>query len=362
MTCREVQALLPAFLEKSLDAIRTKAIEAHLNFCSACRLEVRGLSDCVRRIADLPIVEPPVDLAERVMARVREIEAEPGRWQRWLAAMRASAPVQAAAVVMIGVLAVLLYQRENRLFEADSSATAPAAQTHAGANALSAEQVAPAAKSLPESGSQTQRPSRSEANRPPKQDQGIPSTGQSRSPTGAEPATAADGIPAPRRRPLQAQEVSTGRDSFRPAPDAFGRGMPLGALSSPFRSSPLASPEGLFSPLSEPQADIELIVRRRLAERRDHASEDPSSASTRKRAEADAAISSAVAQRAVPAPAAPSSIVEMRWFGVPADRYEEFRRQLDAEAHIDSERPLNASETKSSRDLLIKVIILPTER
>jgi hypothetical protein len=56
----------------------------------------------------------------------------------------------------------------------------------------------------------------------------------------------------------------------------------------------------------------------------------------------------------------------MRWFAVPADRYEQFRKELAAEAHIDSERSVAGMEnefpSKSSRELLIKIIILPSER
>jgi hypothetical protein len=121
--------------------------------------------------------------------------------------------------------------------------------------------------------------------------------------------------------------------------------------------------------LSEPSADFEFIVRRRPPERREsqEQTEEPGGAAPSARAETDAAIAYAAAKRAVPAPAAPSSsIVEMRWFGVPGDRYEQFRKDLAAEAHIDSERSLSGvdkeSLSKSSRDLLIKVIILPSDR
>jgi hypothetical protein len=56
----------------------------------------------------------------------------------------------------------------------------------------------------------------------------------------------------------------------------------------------------------------------------------------------------------------------MRWFGVPADRYEQFRKDLAAEAHIDAERSMSGADkefpSNSPRELLIKVIILPSER
>lgn len=170
-------------------------------------------------------------------------------------------------------------------------------------------------------------------------------------------------IAAPRRAPIQAQEVATGRSSFRSSAEPSGFGAAIGALNQPpFRSAPFPAAERAFSPLSEPNADIELIVRRRAWERRTQVEETTEDVQ-QKRSEADAVIASAAARRAVPAPGmGNSSIVEMRWFGVPAHLYGEFRNQLAAEAHIDSERPITGKRDNRSEELLIKVIILPSDR
>jgi hypothetical protein len=379
MNCPEVQTQLSEFLEKSLDAIRMKSIETHLNSCPVCRNEATGLSDCVRQVAELPIIELPVGFAQRVMAHVREIEVEPRGWQRFIAAFRATVPIQAAAVVMIAVLAVLLYQKETQIRESDPGqrTTVPLAlpiEQKTNFVIETARSNARSPSSAEEIKRETGRPSVAERSpAPARQEQASDSASMKDQATlplpGTKTAKPSESRIAPSRRPaIQAQEVATGRGSFRPSADAFGFGATIGALSqAPFRNAPFAPAERAFSPLSEPTADIEFIVRRRPFERRDQQKEEASSDSPVKRSEADAAIATAVAKRAVPAPAPPaSSIVEMRWFAVPADRYEQFRKELAAEAHIDSERSMSGMDkefsSRSSRELLIKVIILPSER
>ncbi|MGH7795505.1 MAG: anti-sigma factor family protein [Candidatus Binatia bacterium] len=381
MNCHDVQMQLSEFLEKSLDAIRTKSIETHLISCPACRAEANSLSDCIRQVADLPIIEPPAGFARRVMAHAREIEIEPRGWQRFIAAFRVTMPIQAAAVVMIAVLAVLLYQKETKITEsgpAQLTALPPAlplsAQGQPNAVVDSARSSAP---SRPSSPPDTQRKIRrapvAEQDRAQARQQQVPDTSlkDQVAAASAETEKPLEGrIAAPRRPTIQAQEVATGRGSFRPSTHAFDFGAAIGALSqTPFRNAPFAAAERAASPLSEPRADIEFIVRRRSFERREQGEEkEESSGDTRrKRSEADAAIAAAAVNRAVPAPASPaSSIVEMRWFAVPAARFEQFRKDLAAEAHIDSERSIGSMDkefaSQSSRELLIKVIILPSER
>ena len=60
MTCAEVQLLLSEYIEKSLDAVRMKAVETHLLACSGCRAETEGLVDCIREISELPLLDPPI--------------------------------------------------------------------------------------------------------------------------------------------------------------------------------------------------------------------------------------------------------------------------------------------------------------
>jgi hypothetical protein len=376
MNCQEVQLQLSGYLEKSLDAIRMKGVEAHLASCPFCRAEARGLSDCIALVADLPSLEPPAGFAQRVLAHAREFEIEPRLWQRLRGVLGSTAPIQTTAVLLIGVLAVLMYQKEPRL--RDGSITEltpppPAMRPERQTNTVADSAAKIAGESAGDLRAERRSRTRPESTPAP--------TASARAPAKAEaPETeakaAAQSIPDSRpdrlseipitapRRPIQAQEVSTGREPARPSSDVFGLGAGIGALNrQPFVGAPFSGGRAL-SPLSEPSADFEFIVRRRALERREADRGDD----LQNRGETAAAIASAAAQRSVPAPAAPSSsIVEIRWFTVAPHHFEEFRKELAAEANIDSEKAIAVAEkelpAKSSRDpLLVKVIILPSER
>lgn len=379
MNCQEVQLQLSGYLERSLDVVRMKSIETHLSSCPFCRAEIHALSDCIRQVAELPRVEIPVGFTQRVMAHAREIELEPTAWQRLLAACKLTMPIQAAAMVLIGVLAVLLYQKDpparNVAFTEMTSEPILPSQVEEKAN-LPVESNQPIE---PEPSRETKR--RSDVGDRPSQIV-AESSAQTAESTAVKDASAAPESPAvakaerlsekslegriaaPRRPAIQAQEVSTGSETRRPSGDALGIGAAIGALSrTPFRGSPYSA-ERALSPLSEPNPDFEFVVRRRAREGIGQI-EASGGASERKRAEGDSPASSASFTREQSTPPA-SSVVEIRWFTVAPEHYDYFRKDLAAEARIESEKSSAAKEKdlgfKSSRELLIKVTILQPER
>ncbi|MGH7854146.1 MAG: anti-sigma factor family protein [Candidatus Binatia bacterium] len=386
MNCQEVQLQLSAYLEKSLDAIRMKSIETHLSSCPFCRAEIHRLSDCIRQVAELPMVEPPVGFVQRVMAHAREIEIEPTAWRRLLAALKVTMPIQAAAMVLIGVLAVLLYQKEPRprnfAFTEMTSEMAPAptlpspVEEKANLRVESSPPMAPEPSRLRD----TKRENIAPVELAPQSVvQSTPQTAADRtaikdettvaeSPAVAKSEKALEKsldarVAAPRRPAIQAQEVSTGSESRRPSADTLGIGAAIGALSrTPFRGAPYSA-ERALSPLSEPSPDFEFVVRRRSRQRIDQ-TEGASGDAVRRRAETEVPASASAAREQFTPPA--SSVVEIRWFTVAPEHYEHFRKDLAAEANIESEKSTAPKEkdsvSKPSRDLLIKVTILQPER
>jgi hypothetical protein len=164
------------------------------------------------------------------------------------------------------------------------------------------------------------------------------------------------------------QEVSNAREPGRLAGDAigFGAGISLGALRQAAPRPAPASVERALSQLGERSADIEFVVRRRPPQRRDQA-EGQSADSLGKSTEADSAPGIA-ARRAAPATsAAPKieSIAELRFYSVALEHYELFKKELAAEAIVESESKFSAKEreavAQADRSLLIKVIILPPD-
>lgn len=376
MNCQEVQIELSDYLEKSLDAIRMKSVETHLLSCPLCRAEADGITDCIGQIAQLPILEPPAGFAQRIMALVLEFEVKPSFWQRLFAPLRVTMPIQAAAVVLIAILAVFLYPKESQiknnkpsqLSALSLSKTLPLQSNkdsvvEQAQSTLPSSPTAKDAMRVKNSDAQDARQSAAEARR-----KTVPNIAAVKDPALAPASSQTENTveelkDAPHRAPIQAQEVAAGRENLQPSGDPSGFG---GTLGGSLRSG-LFAPERALSPVTEPSADVEFIVRRRETQTREQ-KEDPSSDALRRRAEADAATPAATAKRTNPAaPAEGGRISEIRWFTVPAERYDQFRKELAAEAAIESEKAAgtltNQFVSKSNRELLIKVIVLsPTER
>jgi Putative zinc-finger/Predicted integral membrane protein (DUF2275) len=369
MNCEEVQTRVSEYLERSLDAISMKSIEVHLSSCSRCRVDADSLADCIQEVATLPMVAPPLGFAQRVMAHVGEINKKPTLWERLFLPTRVK--IQATAVVLIGALALVLSQKEERLNKQDFSqpaapavmSPAPSAQkidqqkesTIVVERSVQEKKAAKSTKPFADFAKQAPEQVRNKAATPPA---GVKQTQPAAAPPSSvkeRESRVEEKKEAPRRRPIPAQEVSTAGEAMRSRSDTFGFGLGpgAGALRQPSLSAgPLL--ERSLSPLSEPNADIEFVVRRRTAQRRDE-KDEPSVAQ------------SAESRRTNPPLAASrtSSVREIRWFTVAADRFEQFKKALESEAIIESEKTPGIIESdfaqKIARELLIKVTISPSE-
>jgi len=113
MNCQEVQERLSEYLEQSLDDASIRTVDIHLSSCRLCRAEADSLVRCIQNIAGLPTVEPPLGFAQRVMSHVREIEARPSVWERLWFPLGIKMPIHATAIVLIGVLAVYLLEKDE---------------------------------------------------------------------------------------------------------------------------------------------------------------------------------------------------------------------------------------------------------
>lgn len=356
MNCHEAQTQLSEYIDGELDPLRNKSIESHLLACPVCRAEADGLTDCIRQIAQLPLVDPPPGFAQRVMAHARALEVKPSFWQKIILPLRFSVPLQASAAVVIAVLAVLIYRNESPL---KNNPTAPSLPTAIApvtdqANAQKETPTQPAAPKAKLDSDRLRLADKPAAPSAPAISASKDSAAQAAGK--AEVASAVGELrDLPHRPPIQAQEIATGSENLRQESNPFGLGP---SFSARFRAGPFA-PERVLSPLSEPSADVEFVVRRRESE--------PKKAAESRRVETSRAPN-AFAKRSSEADSPqPNSLTEVKWFTVPAERYDQFKKELAAEATIDSERPIgsmtNDLSAPSNRDLLIKVIVLtPVER
>jgi len=358
MNCEEVQVQLLEYLDKSLDRITTKHLEIHLSSCPPCRAEAESLDDCVRQVAALPIVDPPLGFAQRVMAHAREIDLSPSIWQRLALFMQNQIALQAAAVVLIAIFSAFLYQK------IDSKSSAPAPRMAVLTDAAEKAKTIPQPESTSSAASKPvkeARPNTAQKNTTPAAVAPPSAPSQPTRKTDAE-SVSEGRLETPKRAPISVQEVATGREN-RLIGDNFTFGaLPFGgSRQSSFRSAPMALNEPMFS-IDEPSADVEFVVRRHPAQRRDSAETD-NLESTRKSAEAEASPATAAMRRAAPPPFLSGMIVETRWFTVAPEHFEQFKKDLTAQTLVESETPTAKQEKefsqKSDRPLAVKVVILP---
>ena len=158
--------------------------------------------------------------------------------------------------------------------------------------------------------------------------------------------------------PIPAQGVTTAQEVSTFPGDLGGRG-----LGFSFES--LRQPGVRPAPFpSEPIPDYELVVRRRPPQRADQATSAGSQDSLQKQAGGAAASKSAEGRRQAEAVSRGNSPLEILWFSVPFERYEQFKKELAAQSIVESEIPVAIKEKEASfiadRPLLIKITVLPS--
>ena len=385
MNCQEVQERLSEYLEQSLDDASIRTVDIHLSSCRLCRAEADSLVRCIQNIAGLPMVEPPLGFAQRVMSHVREIEARPSVWER-LFPLGIKMPIHATAIVLIGVLAVYLLEKDephkNLLTTpgqvASRSEKKEPAELAAPANSLpDTEQSTPVGPVPPPSLSAPLAKEKSgagEASRSREKKQPPSAPAQIAVPTQSPNSAANEPVETrslfeegrtgslqsllpidPRRR---ARGVISGTPVVNPAMPRIG----TGTFSPPSELEPDSLRAGSLSPL--PLADYELVVRRRPPQQ-DQALRDNLSAS-RKRSEA------ATADRPQPTPSGIERLMAMIpdstrpqtvWVSLAPSQFQQFKKDLVSLGTIESESTTSFRDlefaSKTESEILIKLTILP---
>ncbi|MCZ6465118.1 MAG: zf-HC2 domain-containing protein [Proteobacteria bacterium] len=142
----DVQSVLADYLEGDLPLSEQALVDAHLDACEACALEVNELRRAISLLRALPDPEPPADLADRVMARVRAGEARPGWLPRLGAAFsrlglgRGTAPIALPVTAVAAGLAVAVVTGQLEV---------PDLLGWAGEEGAAAEQIARAPRPAP---------------------------------------------------------------------------------------------------------------------------------------------------------------------------------------------------------------------
>ena len=344
MKCEEVQSHFSDYLDKTAEAPRAKGIENHLTNCPICSEEFAGLLQCRQLVSGLPEVEPPLGFTMRVMAHVADAASERSLWKRLFMPLKIKVPLQATAVVLVGILSFYIYQRADY----DKTSKSTTRQSFVATADKATATAKATAQALPLE--QVQKP--------------ITQTEKARKSAPAKK-------PVPSIRPTPALTVS---DAPRQASAENRRSFPIqvqGVVAGSGMSGPIAIPrqppfrlfpaERDFVNLGEPFADYELVVR---AGARRAPDSEGSAKSAEKSAKPEGLSSTADGGRLIDIQ--PSSVLSIMWFTVPQDQYETFKTELAAQARIELEIPIGirdrASAFRSDGPLFIKVVVLaPSE-
>jgi len=230
MTCAECREAFSAYADDALSADARGVVETHLAGCADCRREWQRFFATVDL---LHIVEPeraPAGFVDRVVAAARPLP-----WYRRLARgllvpWTVKLPVEAAAIVMVAGLAVLIFQRSPEL----QRAAAPAE--------MASESGTLMAKTAPDA-------SKDVAQAPEVRAQELiaPTLADSRNLEGAKPDAGRSEVQAPPIAQQQAQEPVAARrqqysEQAAPPPPAAAP-PPATAKSAPAATRPAATAE-----------------------------------------------------------------------------------------------------------------------
>jgi hypothetical protein len=257
MTCHDARDRLSARLDDALDAAERHTLDAHLAGCADCRRELEQLRATTALLGRLPSVRAPAGFVDRVMA-----EAYRPPWPRRLldalfVPLRVKLPLEAAAVLLVGVSALYVHQRTPEVRElARQEAPAPSPVPPAVPPAPSSETVTtPSGAAPPLAGAtdrardgeraQNKQRAASEAKRKPAKDAAPREEAQPPGPAAVErPPAGAQAAPGPAARPDDVRSALTAKKEaeLEQRSDARSKTDALGKTASPAGSERAPEP------------------------------------------------------------------------------------------------------------------------
>jgi hypothetical protein len=225
MNCDHARDSLSAYLDEALAPDERSLLDTHLAGCAACRHELETLRATVALLREVEPVRAPVGFADRVVAAAR-----PRPWYRRVAAamllpLPIKLPLGATAVIMVGLLAVYLFDRTPELQRA-AREVAPRQAPAAPEKERPAEQLADrtAAPPAPAPPAPAEPPARMAGERDRADAPGSPDASPAMPtspPTGGAPSPPAAPAPPPA---VSAPSAASPQSSMAaPSPEAKGR-------------------------------------------------------------------------------------------------------------------------------------------
>ena len=235
MTCHETRERLSDLLDEFLAAPERAEVGAHLDGCPDCRRELDRLRATVSLLSRVERPRAPVGFVDRVTAAARPVPWYQRLGHRLFLPMNIKLPAQAAAMLLIAVLGVYLFQRTPEWRDAarpELQSPAPRAAREA-ENAVRSERRLDSPQSSP--------PIREEYKQEPKKEADADRLEKAGAPTSQAapaPKVAASSAPAPAAPPAESRAKS--RDAAEGQSGALAPALPaMSAKRQPAVSSVL---------------------------------------------------------------------------------------------------------------------------
>lgn len=271
MNCEGARESLSAYLDEALAPDERNLLDAHLAGCAACHRELEALRGTVAMLRRVEPPRAPVGFVDRAVAAAR-----PRPWFRRVAEavllpLSIKLPLEAAAVVMVGLLAVYLFERTPELQQAAREVAprpepaAPAKERPAGLADQAPPAPAPSTPAPAEAPAQAAgERDRAAAPRSQDVDRQItvpPSAGAPAAPALSAPSAASPppplAAPPPERQPQAKREAAPSENvagAFRPEVESRERARPPAAGADSARADP--SSAGPAAKRVLPPADV----------------------------------------------------------------------------------------------------------
>ena len=256
MTCPDAREQLSALLDDALDAAARQSLEAHLAGCADCRRELAALRGTVALLGRLRPAHAPAGFVDRVTAAVDRPSWPRRLFDAVFRPLRVKLPLEAAAVLLVGVSAVYVYQRTPEVREVARQEAREAPVPPIPAPAPSAPAVPAPAPSSPPAAAGPAIPAPAPAPSAPQSRPAQPRP--ARPPSQPEVAARARQVPAEAPAPATpappAPASSDTRDS--PAATALGKTAESEAKKETLAASRADAPAPLASPGAEEKVKV----------------------------------------------------------------------------------------------------------
>ncbi len=275
MTCAENREFHSALLDGELGGAERALVEGHLTACPECARELERLASMLGMLHALPAARAPLGFVDRVLEAARPTPWYAHLGRRILQPWRVKLPLEAAALIVVALGAVYVYQKTPELQQAaryeapapsptspPSSApppaarapAAPAPEPPAGSKAVERQEPAPPSGPAPAAAPPADAP-RFDSPAPPKLESARKEGDAAPAETGARDASRSNvmkdatrpATPAP-TAPAEAERAREKKaDTPAPAPQGPAEGqrqrLGEGAPSAPVQARVLVAPQ-----------------------------------------------------------------------------------------------------------------------